>query len=279
MAKAGTVGEGFTAMGAWVHSMLARYAAGLEQRSAAIPRALNRHIRSAAWAWALVFGLASLLRVLFPVTPVHGAWDAAQIIVPYLLVAAAPMAGFMLAAASFPRGIKTAQPDIRLALYGRWRSLSLLEAKAHPAFGPVGFMASLLVGMLLNVVIRSFEYLLAVPAMNAHAPEWGTALFHLMTMDVVVMNFFYMVCFVMALRAVPYFPRMLLIAWGVDVCMQLIIARQLGALPDLPAAVAAPLHTLLEGNITKVMISVAVWLPYLILSERVNVTYRMRASA
>ena len=72
------------------------------------------------------------------------------------------------------------------------------------------------------------------------------------------------------------FPRMLLLAWGLDIVMQLFIAKTILATPGVPAQVAAPLHGLLEGNITKVLISAFLWLPYLILSERVNVTYRHR---
>ena len=47
-----------------------------------------------------------------------------------------------------------------------------------------------------------------------------------------------------------------------------------------PAAdVADALHTLLDGNVKKVLISVCLWLPYLLLSKRVNVTYRHRVDA
>ena len=140
-------------------------------------------------------------------------------------------------------------------------------------------MASLLVGMLLNVVIRTVEFFTAVPAMSWHAPAWGQALFAWMALDVVVTGFFYMVAFVMALRTVPLFPRMLLYAWMVDVLMQLVIARQLAAVGGVPANVVEPLLDLLNGNITKVLISAAIWLPYLLLSERVNVTYRHRTNA
>ena len=101
-------------------------------------------------------------------------------------------------------------------------------------------------------------------------------MFHLMAADVIVMSFFYMVCFVMALRSVPLFPRMLLFVWALDIAAQLIIAINIGAMADLPHFVAAPLQDLLHGNIQKVFISAFVWLPYLILSDRVNVTYRLR---
>ncbi len=140
-------------------------------------------------------------------------------------------------------------------------------------------MASMLIGLLLNVVLRSFEFLIAVPALGSQAPGWGQALFQLMAADVAVMSFFYMVCFVMALRNVPLFPRMLIFTWSLDILAQLIIARQLGAMGDLPMPVAASLGSLLYGNIQKVLISIFVWLPYLMLSERVNVTYRHRRRA
>jgi hypothetical protein len=131
---------------------------------------------------------------------------------------------------------------------------------------------------LLNIVLRSGEFLLAVPALNGHAPAWGQKFLFLMTGDVVVMSFLYMVCFVMALRSYPYFPRMLLLVWATDIAAQLVIAWQLAATPGLPPQVAGSLGALLDGNVKKVFISVMVWLPYLILSERVNVTYRLRTA-
>lgn len=264
------------AMSEMIRTGAIRYVAGLQRRSAAIPRILHCRMTTVAHAWMGLVLLASLPRVLLPASPVHGPWDAAQIVLPYLLIAFAPIAGYLIATRSFPTGVLTAQPDLRLSLYGKWRQLNVLDAKSHPAFGPAGFMASMLIGLLLNVVLRTFEFLMAVPAMNAHAPDWGQALFNLMAADVVVMSFFYTVCFVMALRAVPYFPRMLLFAWGLDIAAQLAIAKHIAAIPDLPGMVAVPLEDLLQGNITKVLISAFVWLPYLILSERVNVTYRQR---
>jgi len=229
-----------------------------------------------ALAWLAVFAVGTLARVLFPVTAVHGPGDLLWLALPYAMIAVAPIAGFAVAAGSFPRGLLTAQPAVRLSPYGRWQSLSVLEARKNPLFGPAGFLASLLVGLLLNVVMRSFEFLLAMPAMGGAAPLWADRLFGLMAADVIVMSFLYMVCFVMALRSVPLFPRMLLLAWGVDVTMQLLIGRSIMATTGVPDEVAAPLHALLEGNITKVLISAVVWLPYLILSDRVNVTYRSR---
>lgn len=258
---------------------LARYCAGLERRSTAIPHLLASRLGPIAAAWTLVFILGSFVCLVRAPVPVEGVTDIAALVLPYAAIALAPIAGLYIAERAFPLGAIGAQPVLRLARYGTWRKLSVTEAFAHPAFGPAGFMASLLVGLLLNVAIRSLEFLVSIPALNAHAPAWGQALFLAMAMDVAVMGFIYMVCFVLALRSVPQFPRVLLFAWLLDVTMQFVIAQKVTAAADLPASVALPLQNLLEGNLTKVLISVAVWLPYLILSQRVNVTYRRRLRA
>ena len=261
-----------------MNDFLARYFATLQRRSAAIARFFEARMGAVAVAWLVVFALACLPRVLSPATPVESFGEIVLLALPYALIALAPLAGFAIAAGSFPRGLLSAQPSLHLSFYGRWKKLGVLEARSNPAFGPAGFIASLLIGLLLNVVVRSFEFLLAMPAMGGHAPQWGNLLFGLMATDVIVMSFFYMVCFVMALRTVPLFPRMLLFAWILDIAMQLAIAKTIMATSGVPAQVTAPLHALLEGNIAKVLISAFVWLPYLILSDRVNITYRMRAA-
>ena len=80
----------------------------------------------------------------------------------------------------------------------------------------------------------------------------------------------------MALRSVPWFPRFLLLVWGVDVTAQIGIAHFVGSAPNLPVPVGDAMGDLLSGNLKKVAISAAIWLPYLLLSERVNLTYRSR---
>jgi len=57
------------------------------------------------------------------------------------------------------------------------------------------------------------------------------------------------------------------------------IARAVAGTEGLPGPVADALHTLLDGNVKKVLISVCLWLPYLLLSKRVNVTFRHRVEA
>ena len=248
----------------------------LSRNSRAIVSFFDLRMDQLISAWILVVCLAGAAMVAAAPLPPAGAGQAMATMLPYLLVALAPIAGYRIAAGSFPRGQLSAQPAMRLARYGKWRALNVVEARNSPSFGPAGYMASLLVGILLNVPVRTFEFLLSVPALGPNAPAWGQTIFHAMAADVIVMNFFYMVCFVMALRSVPLFPRMLLFAWTMDIVMQFVIAQQVANAPGLPPQVADALIGLLDGNIQKVLISAFVWLPYLLLSDRVNITYRSR---
>jgi hypothetical protein len=100
-----------------------------------------------------------------------------------------------------------------------------------------------------------------------------------MTFDVVLFTSLYMIAFVAALRRVPLFPRLLVAIWACDLAMQLVIAQWVVGTQGLPATVAGALHGLLDGNVKKVLVSIALWLPYLLLSTRVNVTYRSRLPA
>jgi hypothetical protein len=272
--------EGFApTMASALKPRFAALAGGLHRRSRALVAFLDMRMEALILLWIAVVVALGLGKVALSPLPLEGLGGALVALLPYLLIALAPIAGYRIAAGSFPRGLVSAQPMIRLCRYGSWRPLDPLEARRSPAFGPTGFMASLLVGILLNVPLRSVEFMLAVPAMAPGAPAWAQSLMIAMTLDVVVMNFFYMVCFVMALRAVPLFPRMLLFAWLADISLQLAIAQWVSAAPGLPGQVSAGLHGLLMGNLQKVLISAFVWLPYLMLSDRVNVTFRQRVRA
>lgn len=255
---------------------MATWSDHLYRKSVLAVAALEGSMGKIMLIWTLVISLACGLRIAFAVSPIDGPVSFIQTALPYVLVAASPVAAYMLASNAFPRGSLLQQPGIRLSRYGKWQDVNCLTARQHPAFGPTGMMASLLIGMLLNVPVRSLEFLAAIPAMNGHAPLWGQMIFATMTIDVVLMNFLYVIAFVMALRNVPWFPRLLLLVWGIDLCSQLAIAELVGSTPGLPAPVGTALGDLLEGNMKKVMISATIWLPYLILSERVNLTYRSR---
>lgn len=252
------------------------YRDGLSRRSAAIPRALERLTAALAIGWAGVFLMFAAFRILASPHFENDPGDWLGLLLPYAAIALAPLAGFALGEAAFPRESRLNSPGVRLSAWGSWRKLAVAEVRAHRLFGPAGFMASLLVGLLLNVVLRSFEFLLAMPALSAQAPDWGREMFLLMAGSVGVMSFFYMVAFAFALHSVTLFPRMLAFCWLLDIMIQLLIAHYIGGMPGIPPGVGQPLGELLRGNITKVLISALIWLPYLTLSTRVNVTYRHR---
>ena len=257
-------------------ALMAGFGAKLYRKSISAVVVLERGLPRIMLGWVAFVALAGVLRTIFAVSPIDSGVSFLQTITPYILLGAAPIAAYWLADQVFPRGALMQQPEIRLARYGKWRPVSVLDARAHPMFGPTGMMASLLIGMLLNVPVRSLEFLAAVPAMNGNAPLWGQVLFAAMTADVVVMNFLYTVCFVAALRCAPWFPRLLVLVWTTDMASQLAMATLLSNTAGLPIEVGKALGSLLQGNLHKVMISMALWLPYLILSDRVNLTYRNR---
>lgn len=230
-------------------------------------------------AWiGTVLCLALVKTVLAP-TPAGSLIEALAMALPFVLLAAGPVAGFRLAAGQFPSGRISAQPVVRLARFGNWRSAAPTDIARAVAGGSGGFLVSLLIGIILNVPVRAMEFLASVPAINPADPSWAQAIVFAMTADVVVMTFLYMICFVMALRSVPLFPRMLALVWAVDMGMQIGMAQYLVNAPGLPASVAHPLGDLLIGNMKKVWISVVIWLPYLLVSDQVNLQYRHRIRA
>jgi hypothetical protein len=248
----------------------------LHVRSAALLLSLEARLDRIMMGWLLVAGLASAVRIA--TSPVHGPIGVGGLL-PYLLLIFAPFASMVLALRWFADADSLPQPKTRLAVLGRWRPVTLAEARRHPLFGTTGIMVSLLVGMLLNVPVRAAEYLAAMPTLSGTIPPWLSTLHTLMTLDVVLLSSLYTIAFVAALRRVPLFPRLLVAIWMVDLLMQLAIAKFTVAQGGLPPNVASALHTLLDGNVTKVLISVGLWLPYLFLSTRVNVTYRNRVPA
>ncbi len=245
-------------------------------KSAALLLSLENRLDRIMQCWLLLAGLGTAVRIA---TSQGYGPIGVQGLFPYLLLIVAPFASMVLALRWFADGDRLPQPTTRLAIVGRWRSVTPPEARRHPLYGTSGIMLSLLIGILLNVPVRAAEYLAAMPALSGTIPPWLAMLHTLMTLDVVLLSSLYTIAFVAALRRVALFPRLLVAIWLVDIFMQLVIAKFSVAQGGLPPSVANALHTLLDGNITKVLISVGLWLPYLLLSTRVNVTYRHRVPA
>jgi len=248
----------------------------LHAKSAALLVSLESSLDRIMRLWLLLAGLAAGLRIALSPFP---AGIELTTFAPYFLLIFAPVASMMLALRWFANGDRLAQPTVRLARIGAWRPVGRSEATRQALYGAGGIMVSLLVGMLLDVPVSAFEYLAAMPALSGPVPAWLATLRLMMTIDVVLLSSLYAIAFVAALRRVPSFPRLLVAIWILDLAMQFATARVVAGMPDLPANVGAALHSLLEGNVLKVLISVALWLPYLLLSKRVNVTYRHRIPA
>jgi hypothetical protein len=258
--------------------MFERISENLTARSAALLLTLENRLDRILQAWLLLAGLASAARIATAPAP-HAANGILPIVAPYILLVSAPVASTFLALRWFRDGDRQQQPNIRFARVGRWREVDRIVAKRHPLYGTSGIMVSLMIGMMLNVPVRALEYFAAMPPVAGGVPRWLSALHFAMTFDVVLFTSLYMIAFVAALRHVPLFPRLLAAIWLADLTMQLFTAELVVRAGHLPHGVAVALESLLTGNVKKALISIALWLPYLLLSKRVNVTYRHRLPA
>jgi len=249
----------------------------MQARSAALLSSMEAGLERMLVAWLLIAGLACAARMAAVPAPLAGVGLASVVL--YVLVVLAPLVSVVLALRWFADADRHPQPATRLSVIGRWCSVSAGEARGHPLYGASGVMVSLLVGILLNVPVRAAEFLAAIPPIPSGAPQWLSTLQIAMTLDVLVFTSLYAIAFVAALKRLPSFPRLLMTIWLCDVAVQLVIGNVVARSPGLPVTVAGALHGLLAGNVSKVLISAALWLPYLLLSTRVNVTYCHRLPA
>jgi hypothetical protein len=252
---------------------------GLHKRSLVLADRLERQRGTFIVYWTVVASLACVVRLA--ASPLSDLSTSAQIasILPYVLVVLAPVVSMLLADRWFSDSEGRVQPKFRLAVIGRWRTMPLKEICKSPDYGVAGVLVSLLLGILLNVPWRVAEFLAAIPALGASPPSWFGSLYTWALADTVLMSSLYAVTFMAALRREPLFPRLLMLVWIVDMTMQVFIAQRVGLQPDLPQEVRESLLPLLTHNVHKVLISAGVWLPYLLLSRRVNATYRLRLPA
>jgi hypothetical protein len=258
--------------------MLEQVSRKMTKRASALLLSLENGMDRILQGWLLLAGLASAARIA--TTPPSAAADGVlPVVAPYVLLVLAPFASMVLALRWFRNGHLQSQPQTRLARVGRWRNVPSAEAQSHHLYGTTGLMVSLLVGILLNVPMRAVEFFLATPPVAGDVAPWLSNLHLAMTFDVVLFTSLYAIAFVAALRKVPLFPRLLVAIWLADVTMQLATAKLVASAGYVPPNVAEALQSLLHGNVEKVLISVAIWLPYLLLSRRVNVTYRSRVPA
>jgi hypothetical protein len=248
----------------------------MRAKSGALLLTIERRLPRIMIFWFMLAMAGCAVRIV--ASPHHASPDLSTFL-PYMLVVGAPLVSMGLALIWFRDGHLLPQPTTRLAIAGKWRAVDRATAERHRLYGSSGLMVSLLVGMLLNVPVRALEYLASIPALSGTIPAWLSTLHFMMTLDVVLLTSLYTIAFVAALRRVPLFPRLLVTIWAIDIVMQLGIARAVAGTDGLPLPVADALHTLLDGNVKKVLISACLWLPYLLLSKRVNITFRHRVEA
>ncbi|MCW1381593.1 DUF2569 domain-containing protein [Novosphingobium sp. KCTC 2891] len=225
--------------------------------------------------WIALVVVAAALKAATAPSPPAGLMQALGMTLPFLVLAAAPVAGYRLAGRMLADPRRYRQPSLRLARYGSWRSASDAELALAQSHKPGFAWASLAAGILLNVPVRALEFLLIVPAVSPANPPWAHAVVHAFTFDAAAMCFVYSACFVAALRQAPLFPRMLVGAWLLDVAMQGLIALYAGH-HGLPSPLVEPMTAMLVTNVRKVAISAAIWLPYLLISDAVNLRCRRR---
>lgn len=248
-------------------------------QSRQIARFVEDQIDRLALGWMGVVALIALIKIVNLGRILPQAISLANLpslLLPYLLIGLAPLLALVLATHTFPAHGQGTQPRVRLARLGRWQQLRPDSASQNPGYGIEGFLASLVGGLLISILVRLAEYSMSMPAVPDKAPIWALALFRVMTLDLVTLSFLYSLCLVMALRGAPLFPRMLVYTWLYDLLMQLMIAKYSVATGELPGDIAMALQSYLDGNIKKVLISVAIWLPYLLMSKRINLTFRHR---
>lgn len=240
---------------------------------------MSRHAIAflALWAaMALAGGVLKLGMLAYssPQAIVAGSFN--HYFAPYVVIAVAPALGWLLASRAYPHNAARRQPEVRMARFGSWRQLAPHKARRESDYGLAGFLVSLSAGLLLSMVLRLGQFAVAMPIVPDGSPDWAITLYQLMIADLAVLSFMYFVCFTMALRRAPLFPRMLLLTWFYDIISQMLIIDRMSANPAVPSSVLAPLQQLLGDNIEKVLISMAIWVPYLIFSKRVNLTFRHR---
>ena len=248
--------------------MIAAVSHRLRARSAAALATMEGSLGRIAHWWLLLVGLALAARLA--TSPAAGG-IAPETMIAFVMLVVAPVVSGAMALRWF-----AAPADPAPSEAPAWRAVPPAQARRHALYGAGGIMVSLLGGLLLNIVLRAFEYLTALPALSGEVPHWLAALQFGMTADVVLLSSLYAVAFVAALRRSPRFPALLMAIWAIDLAMQLFIRATVLGQPDLPGGVARALGLLLSGNDNKVLISIALWLPYLLLSTRVNITYRHR---
>lgn len=250
-----------------------RFVASTRSLMLAFENSIERLIRG----WIVLFLLIGLAKIICAPNPA-GSWTAvASMSLPFLALAGSPALGYRVAQATLAQGVLTARPAPWLARLRPWPTFAPSGSDQASGAVPVGLLASLIVGLLFNVVVRSLEFVMVAPAINPQDPAWAHVLMKCLSLNVIAMNVAYMACFALALGRSPAFPRILVITWICDAVFQYGIAIHVSQ-TAIPPRIAVLLGKLLVGSVDQVALSAITWLPYLLLSEQVNTMFRQRVS-
>ena len=109
--------------------MLERFSQKMNARSAALLVSLDNRLDRILVYWLLASGLIATARLSFsaPTLPIA----SFSTFLSYMLLIVAPFASTLLALRWFADGERQPKPAIRLAAVGKWRQLSLVQAKRH----------------------------------------------------------------------------------------------------------------------------------------------------
>ncbi|MGE0775115.1 MAG: DUF2569 domain-containing protein [Sphingomonadaceae bacterium] len=254
-----------------MHLIIARALASRARNARLFPSKFLVALPFISKIWLGVAGMLIAFRMLAASGPLS-LWHCAQLI----LALALPVFVLQAVLDRYPAHSLSNQPSLRLARLGRWRQIPALECSAFEKYGSGGLLTMLIAGLLLNIPVRVFEFMAAMPAPKLHTPSWYLSLHDIMLADLVIFSTCYAALVGLAIRNVPLFPRLLAAVWLLDLAAQLAIGGLMAHVPNLPTRVEHGLGALLTGNMQKVAISMAIWVPYLIMSRRVNLTYRHR---
>lgn len=255
-------------------NMLGKLAREWARRMGSLAKTAEKRMYLIASLWAAGFGLLAFARISISHFRAGGTASHIDFLL-YALLALAPLAALRLADLTFPRYAAPWHMRAQTSRAGRWARLDSETARAHPSFGTTGLLAALTLGLLGNIGFRCGEFLIAMPPVALDGPAWARILFLSLMLDAIVFSIAYGFAFVMAVRHAPAFPRLLMMIWLADLAAQILIAQAL-ATASPPAQIGTALVTLLMGNLKKTLITVTIWLPYLLVSTRVNVTFRHR---
>src|SRR3954466_2271816 len=108
----------------------------MRSRSAALLLALDNRLDRIMQAWLLFAGMIAAARIAFTATAAPVA--SFSTFASYSLVVVAPFGSTLLALKWFSDGHLQPQPATRMAVFGRWRKVTLAEAVRHPNYGSSG---------------------------------------------------------------------------------------------------------------------------------------------